>query len=631
MHFSKRMWLLLALLALLPVMAFIQYRWIGQVSEAAQQRAKARLENSVEQLITEFDAEITRAHMTFWQMSTENASPSARFAQRYQEWNRLAPYPQLIREVYLIETADDSFQLSHIDTSGQILRLADWPADLAEARSRLEQLNVPGPPGFRRTATLDDLSVNGNPAFLTPMREARPAAEPFRRRPPRNETEPRFRGPSGRDERWRPPSRMVGWAVVALNADYIKREFLPDLTKRLFTQSGESDYELLVVKAGEPEQIVFQSDPAPTRGLFTSPDATASLFAFRTDCFLAPMSAPGGPGPRPFSPGGFSLGSANEILSRKPFPCGKAAMALAKADGKWKLLVKHRAGSLDTAFATFRLRTMAISFGVLLVLALGITMLTVSTERARVLAKLQMEFAMGISHELRTPLTVIRVAADNLANGMMVNAQHAQKYGRLIGDEARRLTDMVEQILTFARTQSPRGGSDLSPVAPEHIVRRALAVCGPALREAGMEIERFVDPGLPLVSVDENLIVDCLQNLLNNAVKYASSGGWVRVRAEAVSHRDGPRLLIAVEDRGPGISPDELPHIFDPFYRGEAVRNSQIPGVGLGLSLVKRIIEAHHGTIEVKSSESGGAAFILYLPAQPAAVAAEAEMKEVAS
>jgi hypothetical protein len=79
------MWLLLALLALLPVMAFVQYRWIGQVSEAAQQRAKARLENSVEQLITEFDAEITRAHLTFWQqMSTDNAPPSERLAKRYK-------------------------------------------------------------------------------------------------------------------------------------------------------------------------------------------------------------------------------------------------------------------------------------------------------------------------------------------------------------------------------------------------------------------------------------------------------------------------------------------------------------------------------------------------------------------
>src|SRR4029077_20229740 len=296
-----------------------------------------------------------------------------------------------------------------------------------------------------------------------------------------------------------------------------------------------------------------------------------------------------------FMPGGFQ-DRTREILTRKPSPCGSVARALGREDGKWNLLVKRHGGSLDTAFATFRLRTMTISFGVLLVLALGITMLTISTERARVLAKLQMEFAMGVSHELRTPLTVIRVAADNLANGMMENAQHAQRYGRMIGDEARRLTDMVEQILTFARTHSTGGGSDIAPVSPEHIVRRALTACGPALREAGMQVERFVESDLPPVAVDENSIVDCLQNLLNNAAKYAASGGWVGVRAETVSHPGGLRVRIAVEDHGPGIGPDDLPHIFDPFYRSQAIRNSQIPGVGLGLSLVKRIVEAHRGT-----------------------------------
>src|SRR5258708_39396615 len=111
MRFSKRMWLLLALLALLPVMAFFQYQWIGQVSDAARQRAQARLENSLEHLITEFDAEITRAHMTFWQVFGESspASPSARFAQRYQEWNRLAASPQPIRRVDPSETASGSF------------------------------------------------------------------------------------------------------------------------------------------------------------------------------------------------------------------------------------------------------------------------------------------------------------------------------------------------------------------------------------------------------------------------------------------------------------------------------------------------------------------------------------------
>src|SRR5882762_10453232 len=137
MHFSKRMWLLLALLALLPGMAFVQYRWIGQVTDAAQQRAKARLENSIEQLITEFDAEITRAQLAFWQIPAENAPPSIRLAKRYQEWNRLAPYPQLIRDLHLIETAGDSSELSRIDKSGQVTPIEEWPEEFAEVRSRL--------------------------------------------------------------------------------------------------------------------------------------------------------------------------------------------------------------------------------------------------------------------------------------------------------------------------------------------------------------------------------------------------------------------------------------------------------------------------------------------------------------
>ena len=118
--------------------------------------------------------------------------------------------------------------------------------------------------------------------------------------------------------------------------------------------------------------------------------------------------------------------------------------------------------------------------------------------------------------------------------------------------------------------------------------------------------------------------------LLGAALSLTTPAGrqWVRLRAESVSHPGGPRVRISVEDRGPGISPDDLPHIFDPFYRAEAVRNSQMPGVGLGLSLVKRIVEAHHGTVEVTSSDHAGAAFFLYLPAQSAPAVVVAEMKE---
>src|SRR5258706_14287718 len=131
-HFSMRMWLLLGLLALLPVMALLQYRWIGEVSEAAAQRAKTRLESSLEQMITEFDGEITRAHMTFWQMPSEQESPATRIAERYRDWSRLAPYSQLIRDVRLIETSQEPWTLSRIDASGTIVKLPEWPDDLAE-------------------------------------------------------------------------------------------------------------------------------------------------------------------------------------------------------------------------------------------------------------------------------------------------------------------------------------------------------------------------------------------------------------------------------------------------------------------------------------------------------------------
>ena len=528
------MWLLLGLLALLPGMAYMQYRWIGQVSDAARERAKTRLENSVEQLVTEFDAEVTRAHLAFWLMPGSDPEQDAfeRFATRYREWTRLAPYPQLIHDAYLIDVTGDQWKVTRIDALGTVKPLAGWPAELDTARSKIEEAGEGGPAFRRRSA---DFSVGGNPAFLVPLRAPRTEESSGREQRQERWDSGRRRGEQSREtgERRRGPwermprSRTVGWAVVSFDAEYMGREFLPELTRRAFQQgqhSEESDYELRVESVVNPEKAIFLSSPAAGRNEFSTPDASAGLFAMRPDCFVpSGAGSQGGPGgmaslfyerapaerastDRSTSDRGITDRTKN-ILTRKPSACGSVARALGTDGGRWKLLVKHRAGSLDSAFATFRLRTLIISFGVLLVLGLGVTMLTVSTERARALARLQMEFAMGISHELRTPLTVIRVAADNLANGMMANAQHAKKYGQVIGDEARRLTEMVEQILTFARTQSSAHAGEAAPVAPEQIVRRALAARSQALRDAGMEVERFIEPELAPVLVDENAIV----------------------------------------------------------------------------------------------------------------------------
>jgi signal transduction histidine kinase len=262
--------------------------------------------------------------------------------------------------------------------------------------------------------------------------------------------------------------------------------------------------------------------------------------------------------------------------------------------------------------ATFRGRSLLLSGSVLLVLALGIGMLVVLTERARALAEMQTEFILGVSHELRTPVTVIQVAADNLKKGLVENSQQAHKYGEIIHTHALELSNMIEEILAYTRIQSARLIRHRTLVAPEQIVRDALAGNESALRDAGIEVEVDVEPSLPPVNADVPLMKRCLDTLIQNAIKYAAAGEWMAIRAKKVSKPEGMRVQVSVEDRGPGISPADLPHVFEPFYRGKHGEAAQVPGIGLGLTLVKRVAEAHGGTVEAASA--GGARFSIFLP-----------------
>jgi signal transduction histidine kinase len=264
--------------------------------------------------------------------------------------------------------------------------------------------------------------------------------------------------------------------------------------------------------------------------------------------------------------------------------------------------------------AAFRHRSLLLSCGVLLVLSLGMLMLIVFTERARALAEMQAEFVLGVSHELRTPLTVIRVAGDNLRKGMVENSKQAHSYGEIISHHARELSNMIEETLVFARMQSATLIRAGTPAFPEQIVKSSLARCADSLRDAGMEVELHLAPNLPSVDVDVRLMNSCLENLIQNAVKYANAGHWMAIRAHRVRRPEGERVQISVEDRGRGISPDDLPHIFEPFYRGTVEESSTVHGVGLGLTLVKRVVEAHHGTVEVERSNTSGTLFSVFLP-----------------
>jgi hypothetical protein len=135
-------------------------------------------------------------------------------------------------------------------------------------------------------------------------------------------------------------------------------------------------------------------------------------------------------------------------------------------------------------------------------------------------------------------------------------------------------------------------------------------------------IEKRVDPGLPPILGDAVALRQALENLIGNAAKYGSDGAnWIGISASKAGGKEPAAIEIRVADHGPGIPPDEQSQIFDPFFRGSRAMQDQVHGTGLGLSLAKKIVEAHGGSIRVRSAPMKGAEFILRIPAAPAGAA----------
>jgi signal transduction histidine kinase len=287
--------------------------------------------------------------------------------------------------------------------------------------------------------------------------------------------------------------------------------------------------------------------------------------------------------------------------------------------GAWRLVLKHRDGSLEEAVAAARWRNLALSLGILGLLGVTTGMMFVTAQRAQRLARQQLEFVAGVTHELHTPLTAIRSAGQNLADGVVADPSQVKRYGALIESEGRRLSDMVGQALEFAGIQSGRRVYHPRAAEVEEIVGGALQDCRWLLQEKRIQVEREIEPGLPLVLVDAMALRHAVANLIENAVKYGGRAAWIGLRAR----RDpaGP-VEITVSDRGPGIRKEDLPHLFEPFFRGRDGAAAGVPGSGLGLSLVRHVAEAHGGRVTVDTGPEG-TAFTLRLPVLEAQEAVE--------
>jgi signal transduction histidine kinase len=277
-------------------------------------------------------------------------------------------------------------------------------------------------------------------------------------------------------------------------------------------------------------------------------------------------------------------------------------------------VVKHPSGSVEAAVSGLRRHNLAVSFGVLVLLAVTMGLVVAASQRARRLAMLQMDFVAGVSHELRTPLAVISSAADNIAHGVVADKEQLARYGASIVKQARQLAQLVDQVLVFAATQQKPQRYQLRAVNVNEVVSAALENTASVVTAAGVSVERNLEPGLPPVSADFAALSQCLQNLITNAVKYGGDQRWVGIRAAARKEGDAVREVeITVQDHGMGMSAEELKHIFEPFYRSPSVAGSSIHGTGLGLPLAKTVIEAMRGTLAVESEPGKGSGFTIRL------------------
>jgi signal transduction histidine kinase len=281
----------------------------------------------------------------------------------------------------------------------------------------------------------------------------------------------------------------------------------------------------------------------------------------------------------------------------------------------WLLVVRHRGGSLEEAVAGVRRRNLAAGLGVLGLLGVTAAILATAAQRARRLARQQMEFVAGVTHELNTPLAAIRSAGQNLADGIVTDSEQVRRYGGLIEKEGGRLTALVAQVLDFAGIESGSRAYAREPLSVAALVDEVLRDHRLVLEQAGMTVERDVAPDLPEVLGDASALRRALANLVANATKFAAAGGWLAVRGRASP--DGRTIVLRIEDRGPGIPRDQRERVFAPFYRGPAAERNDTPGGGLGLSLVRHVVRAHGGRVHVEDAEGGGAALVVELPAAP--------------
>ncbi len=226
--------------------------------------------------------------------------------------------------------------------------------------------------------------------------------------------------------------------------------------------------------------------------------------------------------------------------------------------------------------------------------------------------KMRVDFVANASHELRTPLATILGYSETLADEPDLETEVRTKFGATIRGEAKRMLRIIEDLMSLSRIEAGRFVAPADRISVSEVVDRALANAANFSGAKQCRVESSVDDGLPAIVGDPAQLVQLLDNLLSNALRYACQAGQCSVRLSATL--DDGFVRIAVSDNGPGIPREHLRRVTERFYRVDEARSRESGGTGLGLAIVKHIVERHRGMLDIRSTVGEGTEVAVRLP-----------------
>lgn len=616
-------------------LATLQYKWLGSVSDSEKERLEESLSASSENFVSDFNEVFTDLSQTFRiQVSNPNEDIKSVLGTSYLNWIGNSSYPKLIDSLYVVKKNEgEPAKVFVFSTDPNTLSPILPTPNIQEWLLRNDnKFNL-----AKKSRSLHQASPElGDPSFLEIPIQFLDMIQVSNREFGKN------------IEVQLSVDQLDDVVLLKLNDDYLKNEVIPSIARVYFSDSFDDQYTLSLVRKSAPQDIYFTTSESKQ---LPHPDFSTSLNRFNLNNVLVFASSnfevqnsSSFIGSKDsirmnFSDEGFqALVSENFTDTSKAHFFKQRLISRSKsnensngwnvqrdttirtsinsslASSPWELWLSFKEGSLDAFVNKTRNKNLAISFGILGILGVSVILIVVFSQRSKELADQQMLFVAGVSHELRTPITVIRSAAENLTEGVVQSEERKKQYAELMLKEGRRLSDMVDQIMEFSGIQSGKRIYHFNEIELSSFLNALKEESLHVLNNKEMTMEYSISIKKESFFGDRDALFLSLTNLINNAIKFSGNAKKIVLKIDEKELKGRKAIRFQVQDYGIGIPEKEQQDIFNPFFRGEKSVNDQVKGNGIGLSLVKKVAEAHSGEVTVKSKVGEGSIFGFIIP-----------------